>query len=412
MPSPCRRLAALVIAWGTVVFCVLTPAIACDVPVFRYALERWKPDVYELLVVHSGSLTADQLSALDQLSELAVRPESDDEPAAAEKPRGVSINVSVRLVDTSKAIDKATREILDEAKIELAPGKPLVPVLVLDYPHGAKHQGVAWSGPLTKGNADAILDSPARKEIARRLLAGDSSVWVFLATGDEKADNAAMDHLSALLKARERKWLPTTPVRGATDEESAALNIRHSIVRVEAGDEKEAVLRDTLLHSEEEIAGLAGAKAFPVFGQGRALYALVGRGMTERNIDEALAFLTGACSCEIKAQNPGVDLLMAADWSNPSGLRYAEDAAPQLTSLATLAQSAETSDPAAPLPAVSASSPTTRPAAATQPKTPPADVSYGTPAYVWTVVALVVVATIAILAVSLRITRNRGGAQA
>lgn len=393
-------------------FCVLAPAIACDVPVFRYALERWKPDLYELLVVHSGLLTPEQTSIIDRLTKLATRPVPDDAPVISEKPRIASLNVAVRLVDTSKAIDKATREILDEAKIEVAPGKPTTPTLVLDYPHGAKHQGVAWTGPLTKENAESLIDSPARKEVARRLLAGDSSVWVFLATGDAKADAAAMENLATLLKARERKWMPTTPVRGATDEDSATLNIRHTILRVEAGDEKEAVLRSTLLNSEEEIAGLAGAKAFPVFGQGRSLYALVGRGMTERNVDEAISFLTGACSCEIKAQNPGVDLLMTADWSNPAGLRYAEDAEPKLTSLAAMAQSAETIESATPTKVEPAS---TRPAApATRPAAKKAkeNVSYGTPAYVWTVVALVVAATIAILLVSLRITSKRGGTQA
>lgn len=391
-------------------FCMFAPAIACDVPVFRYALERWKPDLYELLVVHSGSLTAEQSSAVDRLTKLATKPEPEDAPISADKSRGASLNVAVRIVDTSKAIDKATREMLDEAKIEIAPGKPLVPTLVLDYPHGAKHQGVAWTGALTKENTESLIDSPARKEIARRLLAGDSSVWVFLETGDAKADKAGMENLVALLKARERKWMPTSPVRGATDEESAALNIRHTILRIEAGDEREAVLRDTLLNSEEDVAKIPGVKAFPVFGQGRALYALIGRGMTERNVDEAISFLTGACSCEIKAQNPGVDLLMTADWSNPSGLRYVEDSTPELTSLAAMAQSAEPVEPAP----VSALIPTTRPAVAAAPVTQPTakktpeNVSYGTPAYVWTVAALVVAATVAILLVSLRITSKRG----
>ena len=53
---------------------------------------------------------------------------------------------------------------------------------------------------------------------------------------------------------------------------------------------------------------------FPLFGRGRALHALVGEGMTASLIDEAARFLTGACQCTVKAQNPGVDLLMNVDW--------------------------------------------------------------------------------------------------
>jgi hypothetical protein len=55
---------------------------------------------------------------------------------------------------------------------------------------------------------------------------------------------------------------------------------------------------------------------FPVFGRGRALLPLVGAGITEANITAAAGFLTGACSCEVKALNPGFDLLLPADWDN------------------------------------------------------------------------------------------------
>ena len=30
---------------------------ACSIPVFRYALERWQPDNYEVSIFQSGSLT-------------------------------------------------------------------------------------------------------------------------------------------------------------------------------------------------------------------------------------------------------------------------------------------------------------------------------------------------------------------
>jgi hypothetical protein len=56
--------------------------------------------------------------------------------------------------------------------------------------------------------------------------------------------------------------------------------------------------------------------AFPVFGRGRALYALVGKGIAPDVIEEACVFLTGGCQCTVKAQNPGVDLIMNVDWNN------------------------------------------------------------------------------------------------
>jgi hypothetical protein len=54
--------------------------------------------------------------------------------------------------------------------------------------------------------------------------------------------------------------------------------------------------------------------AFPIFGRGRALYALVGNGIAPDLIEEASQFLCGACQCTVKRENPGVDLLMHVAW--------------------------------------------------------------------------------------------------
>ena len=34
-----------------------TTAYACNIPVFRYALERWRPDACELIVFHDAELS-------------------------------------------------------------------------------------------------------------------------------------------------------------------------------------------------------------------------------------------------------------------------------------------------------------------------------------------------------------------
>jgi hypothetical protein len=67
------------------------------------------------------------------------------------------------------------------------------------------------------------------------------------------------------------------------------------------------------------------------------LYALVGAGITADNIREAGAFLVGACSCEVKRQNPGTDLLMAVDWDAQIGTRIAEEAPFRVNSGQTVA---------------------------------------------------------------------------
>ena len=43
--------------------------LACSVPVFRYALERWPPDAYEAIVLHEGPLAEQDKKIVDWLKE-------------------------------------------------------------------------------------------------------------------------------------------------------------------------------------------------------------------------------------------------------------------------------------------------------------------------------------------------------
>ena len=51
--------------------------------------------------------------------------------------------------------------------------------------------------------------------------------------------------------------------------------------------------------------------------------ALVGAGITAENIKDAAAFLAGPCSCEVKRDNPGVDLLLTAEWGRAAPIEPA-----------------------------------------------------------------------------------------
>jgi hypothetical protein len=90
--------------------------------------------------------------------------------------------------------------------------------------------------------------------------------------------------------------------------------------------------------------------AFPVFGRGRVLWALVGAGIAKENIAEAGEFLTGPCSCQVKSLNPGCDLLLAADWESALlGLGPPEPPAepPPLTSVSSFSGALDPSSAAA-----------------------------------------------------------------
>jgi len=275
---------------------------ACSVPVFRYALERWQPDNFELLVVHRGGLTDDQMTLVTTLRDVR---ESGSTVA----------NVKTKVIHVD--------EISDEMKsiVEDLPAESL-PWMVLRSPSRFPDQARVVSLPLTEANVDRLLDSPVRRQVAGRLLEGDSVVWVLLESGNHVADQEALDTLrDELTKLQKTLQLPEIDASDIEAENLSVdpdeLSLRFSTVTVSRDDDRETAFIRMLLTSESDLLDerFAGRPmAFPVFGRGRVLYALVGDGINRDTIRQACTFLAAGCQCTVKAENPGVDLLVMEDW--------------------------------------------------------------------------------------------------
>jgi hypothetical protein len=277
------------------------PASACDVPVYRYALEHWNPDAYQATILHQGAMGADSQALIALL-----------EKQARETPYA---NLVVQTIDADHPANDAERT--------LCQGSPCGdgPRLVVRFPSAARIQGVAWEGRLTADAVAAVTDSPCRRDVAHRLLAGDAVVWVLLESGRKDQDDAAAERIAAELKQ-------------SPDE--AQSPITSSLVRVSRTDPAEKLLTETLLSTELDLRGRDEPMAFPVFGRGRVLYALVGAGIGADTVRHALTFLTSGCSCTIKRGNPGVDLLLTADWSTITPTTPEETAPPDAPAAETV----------------------------------------------------------------------------
>ena len=111
-------------------------------------------------------------------------------------------------------------------------------------------------------------------------------------------------------------------VLGPEDEEnvlesSIPLKIAFSILRLSRENPEESVLRAMLMNLEQDLLDEEFADKpmlFSVFGKGRVLPPLVGLGINEDNALGDCSYLCGPCSCQVKNQNPGMDLLVKADW--------------------------------------------------------------------------------------------------
>ncbi|MCH2114920.1 MAG: hypothetical protein MK171_08430 [Pirellulales bacterium] len=325
---------------GLYVACLATfladSVCACNVPVFRYALQRWQPDPLEALVLHRGPLDEQHIGLVQTLEDVIG---DDDAPA----------NLAVRTVDLEQLSDDDAQELLEEAG---APEE--LPRLLVRYPPFTRTDRPAFCGPLNDSAVHALVDSPARRELVRRIGDGHSAVWVLVASGDRDQDEAAaqllqerLRHLESTVDLSARDWyapdssLPPQPDTTATAQPRNELRLQFSVITVSRDDPAERAFVSMLINSEPDLYEFDEPIAIPVYGRGRAHFALVGQGIGEENIDDTCDFLAGACSCVIKAQNPGADMLIRVNWDLlVSSQDVEEKILPELTGLGAF-----TSDP-------------------------------------------------------------------
>jgi hypothetical protein len=282
------RVAGIVLAVGTAG--ARGGETLCNIPVFRYALERWNSATYEVVVFHQGPLDGDARVAVDAL-------------------RAGGANVEVDHSDLGRDPSPRLKKIW-----EAEPGAA-APWMVALFPGMDK---AAWSGPASGAGVAALLDSPARRELSRRLLAGDSAVWILLESGDPVRDEAA----STLLDQRLRNLETSLKIPPRTPEDPPLLSdvpmkIAFSTLRLSRKDPAEKTFVEMLRRSQPQVEGPA---VFGVFGRGRALPPILASDLNGPTFDLTGEFVAGPCACEVKELNPGLDLLLSVDWDQALSL--------------------------------------------------------------------------------------------
>lgn len=307
-----------------VLLALTTAAQACTIPVFRYALDRWEADKFHLVL----PATASKDTALQDL----LRP--------------LRANGKANLdITTSKDPALTTAEL---------------------HPSRTESQSAAappplWSGPLDAPALAALLDSPARQQILRSILAGDSLVWILADSGSPQ-DNAEAARIEKRLKFLEQ--VAALPIQDPNDPDSQLgpgppLKLKFTLLRLRRDDPAEKILLHMLVgpkgQGKEKAEG--GTKppldpattsfAAVIFGKGRVLGAWPLADLDDRSLEETTMFLVGRCSCRLKAENPGWDLLLNIDWE--SALKKAGEAPASASGPASTSPANSASTPPAPI---------------------------------------------------------------
>lgn len=292
---------------------VTASSLACQVPVFRYALERWQADPFRLQLIHQGEVPP----------ELSVEPKN--------------LNLGFESLDMDKLTQNERFAVVGLEKLT-------------EYPAYLLHPPESWENkeplvfPGTKSALDGILDSPLRQRIKNDLLEGQSTVWVLVEGSDQAANEATFNLLdSTLKKAAQAIQIPEGVIQadqvGKVGEDinlddvlrsSIPLKISFKIERINRNDPAEQTFLRIL--TANRYSPPEEPLVVPVFGRGRTPGPLLGSTITTETITTACEYLCGACSCQVKSGNPGYDLLFQANWQEKlqSGLVVVDKSLPTL----------------------------------------------------------------------------------
>ena len=141
-----------------------------------------------------------------------------------------------------------------------------------------------------------MLDSPKRGKLAEQLSEGKQGVLVTLLGRSGKENTEARTAVRDVVAVADERGLDV------------------AVMEVSRSDPAEQWFVRQLLSIEDDLKDIPRPMVFGAFGRGYVVPPYVGKGITVRNLSDLVAFINGPCACEIKAANPGTDLLTDWNW--------------------------------------------------------------------------------------------------
>ena len=292
-------------------------AAACNIPVFRFALERWKPDSCEVIVFHKGTMTADDEDTVDDLETASLAKNGD-------------ANLNVIRCDLRNNADQELNDLWLSVKEKT---DSQLPMLVARSLKGRGKTINHWHGSLQEARTAGLIESPIRAEVTKRLQSGDAIVWLVLRSTDDQKTAAVRELLKQQCNQLPNKIeLPEgIGLPGSELYSEVPLLLQFSMLEIAAEDPKEQYLVRQLTGFQAEAFAAGEPLIIPVFGRGRALEVIPSSQLNAELMRDLTEFLCGACSCQVKEQNPGFDLLLSTNWN---AALFGEDEAPPLEAAA------------------------------------------------------------------------------
>ena len=275
---------------------------ACDTPVHRYAMYNWAPTPYYVFYLYHGKVDSKD-EPVNKLLEDLVEVEDNTQ---------TNLEFVALDLDTSADVDYLPEELQ-----KIAEAKGNSPFHAVVNPIGA----VLYTGRMGQDQAKALIDSPLRKRIAESLNLHDG-VLLFLECSDPAENKKAAAEIEKAIKLASQGGIEV-------DDDSEPLSVPPTtwkvgyipVSRQAAGEDwlvRMLLSIDRLTEEEKKLP-----MVFPLYGRGRSLVPFLGEGILAEGLLDSVFFINGPCSCQVKDQNPGIDLLTSWDWEE-TALKIAE----------------------------------------------------------------------------------------
>ena len=164
--------------------------------------------------------------------------------------------------------------------------------------YGLYYEDRLFSDYKTADELRDLTSSPLREKVAKELIGGKLCVMLYLKTDDTEKDERGLKTLQNAIG-------------------SSPFGKIISVIELSRNSKEEAHFASLLLNVEDDLKDIQQPMLFGIFGRFKALEPLLGRGISAENINLMIDYFTAECSCLIKDDLPGTDILFTDKWDNP-----------------------------------------------------------------------------------------------
>lgn len=244
---------------------IVNNLIACSVSVSEYALKNIDPSRYTLIYFHNKSISDSLMEKHNEFRQSI---------------RGV--NISFREINMADEKSHIYKEIIEKATNEKIPF------------YGLYYQRNLYTTYRDIEELNGLASSPKRIEIIKQLKTGAVCTILYLLSGDDEKDEKGLKTVKEAVKVSGEKGVTIMELLRDNPDEQPFINL--------------------LLNIEPNLEGHKEPMVFPVFGKFIVLEPLIGADITLGYMKYLFDFLNADCSCIIKGQMPGVNMIHIYDW--------------------------------------------------------------------------------------------------